>query len=218
MTFNGETLTLCLKIESSTSISFTAQGQGTLVLVFGGTTNAAGQKIKVDDVALVIPDSQILEVSLGAGAHKITKDNSINLFYVAYVPASTSHTHSYESAETKAPTCTEAGEKVYTCACGDSYTEATEPIGHSYELTETKASTCTETGENVYTCQNCSDSYAEKADALGHDYRSEITESPTCTEMGEMTYTCAHCQDSYTKLIFALGHSYTDGATRFSWL
>ena len=212
VTFNGETLTLCLKIESSTNISFTAQGQGTLVLVFGGTTNAAGQKIKVDDVSLVIPDSQILEVSLGAGAHKITKDNSINLFYVAYVPASTSHTHSYESAETKAPTCTEAGELTYTCACGDSYTEATEPIGHSYELTETKASTCTETGENVYTCQNCSDSYAEKADALGHDYRSEITESPTCTEMGEMTYTCAHCQDSYTKLIFALGHSYTDGA------
>ncbi|HBA49525.1 MAG TPA: hypothetical protein DCZ91_17355, partial [Lachnospiraceae bacterium] len=33
------------------------------------------------------------------------------------------HTHSYKSSVTREATCTEAGEKTYSCACGDSYTE-----------------------------------------------------------------------------------------------
>ena len=211
VTFNGEELTTCLKIESSTNISFTAGGSGTLVLVFGGTTNASGKEIRLDGTSFAIPTSQILELSVGAGSHAVTKDDSINLFYMAFVPSSAAeHTHSYESKETKAPTCTEKGEITYTCACGDSYTEATDALGHGYE-SETKAPTCTEKGETTYTCKNCGDSYTEMTDALGHDYKSEKTKDATCTENGEITYTCENCGDSYTKTILAHGHSYTDG-------
>ena len=43
---------------------------------------------------------------------------------------------------TKEPTCTEAGEKTYTCDCGDSYTEVIPVKGHNFE-----DGACTDCGE-----------------------------------------------------------------------
>ena len=40
------------------------------------------------------------------------------------------HQHSYTSAVTKNPTCTEAGVKTFTCSCSDSYTESIPALGH----------------------------------------------------------------------------------------
>ena len=132
VTYNGLTLTQCLKIESSTNISFTAPESGTFVLVFGGTTSAAGKQIKVDGNSIDIGSNNIAEISVEAGAHAITKDDSINLFYMAYVSDSyVEHTHSYTEEKTES-TCTEKGKITYTCQCGDSYTEETEAIGHSF--------------------------------------------------------------------------------------
>ena len=133
VSFNGLDLTTCLKIESSTTISFTSSENGTLVLVFGGSTNASGKKIKVNGASYEIPSNQILELSLDAGTHSVTKGDSINLFYVAFVPASSApHSHSYTGEETKEATCTESGLITYTCDCGDSYTEAVEAKGHDF--------------------------------------------------------------------------------------
>ena len=42
------------------------------------------------------------------------------------------HTHSYTSAVTAAATCTSSGTRVYTCSCGDSYTEEIPAAGHNY--------------------------------------------------------------------------------------
>ena len=114
--------------------------------------------------------------------------------------------HAYTSEVTKAPTCTEAGVKTFTCAnCGDTYTEAIEATGHSYEAVVT-APTCTEQGYTTYTCA-CGDTYtADYVDATGHSYTSEETKAPTCTEAGVMTYTCA-CGDTYTEAIEAKGHA-----------
>lgn len=132
VTYNGLTLTQCLKMESSTSISFTAPESGTLVLVFGGTTSAAGKKIKVDGNSIDIGSNNIAEISVEAGAHEITKRDSINLFYMAYVSDSyVEHTHNYTEEKTD-PTCTEKGKITYTCQCGDSYTEEMAAIGHSF--------------------------------------------------------------------------------------
>ena len=132
VSFNGLSLTTCLKIESSTNISFSAGEKGTLVLVFGGSTGAAGKGIKVDGASYDIPSNQILEITLDAGTHSVTKDDSINLFYVAFVPASAdTHVHSY-TAERVDPTCTEGGYIIHKCECGDSYTETIPAVGHSY--------------------------------------------------------------------------------------
>jgi len=52
------------------------------------------------------------------------------------------HTHSYTEKITKEPTCTETGEKTYTCDCGDSYTEEISATGHHFE-----DGTCIDCGE-----------------------------------------------------------------------
>lgn len=76
--YNGLTLTRCLKLESSTSIKFNTTGTSTLKLVFN---DADGKRIKVDgkDYSMT---SKIVNVSLAAGAHTITKTDVVNLFYI----------------------------------------------------------------------------------------------------------------------------------------
>lgn len=102
------------------------------------------------------------------------------------------HTHSYTEKITKEPTCTEAGEKTYTCDCGDSYTEVIPEIGHHY-------------GDDDK-CTDCGELNPEHK----HNYTETITKEPTCTEDGEKKYTC-DCGDSYTEVIPATGHNYVDG-------
>lgn len=157
------------------------------------------------------------------------------------------HKHNYVETVTKEPTCTEAGEKTYTCDCGDGYTEEIPAKGHHYEDGEctdcgekdpnhkhsyaetiTKEPTCTEKGEKTYTC-DCGDSYAEEIPAKGHhfedgectdcgekdpDYHEHsydegvVTKEPTCTEKGEKTFTCSGCGHTYTEEIPAKDHNY----------
>lgn len=102
-----------------------------------------------------------------------------------------SHIHNYVGEITKEPTCTEAGEKTYTCDCGDSYTEPIDPTGHHYVNGE---------------CEHC----GEKDPNHEHKYTETITKEPTCTEDGEKTYTC-DCGDTKTEVIPATGHHYVDG-------
>ena len=213
VTFGGETLTTCLKLETSTNVSFSAPKDGTLVLVFGGTTSAAGKGIKIDGKSYDIPSSEIFEFALGAGTHTITKDDSINLFYMAFVPAGdATHTHTYSSEATYDATCTEAGLMTYTCDCGDSYTEAIAPLGHSHE-SEITEPTCTEGGYTTYTC-DCGDSYVDNETApLGHKCDAEVT-LPTCTEAGYTTCTCYICEYTYvTDETAPLGHEWQDATT-----
>lgn len=114
--------------------------------------------------------------------------------------------HSHEVAETK-PTCTEDGARVYTCHCGDTYTEVLTAIGHNYTSAVT-GPTCTENGYTTHTCSNCGATYTSDAvDALGHSHEVVVT-APTCTEAGCNTYTC-HCGDRYTEEIPATGHQNT---------
>jgi len=78
ITYNGLTLTQCLKIETSTSISFTTAGTSTLKLVFN---DADGTRIKVDGTNYAMTGG-LVNVSLGAGAHTITKTDVANLYYI----------------------------------------------------------------------------------------------------------------------------------------
>ena len=106
VTYDGLTLTQCLKIESSTSISFTTDKAGTLTLVF----KESGKKIKVNGEKKTL-DGNILTVELEAGTHTITKGDSINLYYMMFEPetasgpiATVAPTEAPTAAPTEAPT------------------------------------------------------------------------------------------------------------------
>ena len=62
----------------------------------------------------------------------MTKDDSVNLFYMAFVPASSAHAHSYYAEETMVVGCTIDGLLTYVCGCGDSYTETIPATGHDF--------------------------------------------------------------------------------------
>jgi hypothetical protein len=79
-TYNGSTLTTCLKMETSTSISFT--GKGTLTLVFASTEDE--ENVKVDGITYTTDSNARLTVYLDEGTHTITKGDSINLFYISF--------------------------------------------------------------------------------------------------------------------------------------
>ncbi len=197
VTYNGITSGTCLKMESSTSISFTAPSKGTLTLVFGGSTSASGKSVKVDGSSKTIGSNQILTVDVSAGSHTITKDDSINLFFIVYTPeggSSESHTHSYTAKITTAAGCETAGVKTYTCSCGASYTEAIAATGHSYTGAVTKEATCTTAGVKTYTC-TCGSSYTEAIAATGHSYSSSWTVdvAATTTSEGSKSRHCTVC-------------------------
>lgn len=76
--YAGKTLTQCLKLESATNISFTAAKPGKLTLVFVTPGN-----IKIDGAKKTF-DSNVFTIDLAAGEHKITKADTMNLFYMSF--------------------------------------------------------------------------------------------------------------------------------------
>lgn len=120
--------------------------------------------------------------------------------------------HFYERV-IKAPTCTEQGYDLYTCArCGDVYKDNyTDALGHNYgEWTITLEPTCTEDGKQRRDCTRCDHSETATATKLGHNYISSLVR-PTCTEQGYRYYECTRCKDSYKdNYTDALGHTWVD--------
>jgi pectate lyase len=81
--YNGLNLTQCLKLESSTNISFTTTAAATLGLVFNDTFSGT---VKVDNINQTVSAGR-LTMTLPAGAHQITKGTTANLYYLSTVYA-----------------------------------------------------------------------------------------------------------------------------------
>ncbi len=109
--YDGKTLTQCLKMESATNIAFTAPADGNLTLVFA----EAGKTVKVDGTKYTTDASGIATVSLKAGAHTITKGDSISLFYMVYgttgpiVTTKTTESSGGQTTKTTAKTTNSSG-------------------------------------------------------------------------------------------------------------
>lgn len=79
VTVNGVTYTDCLKIESSTSITFTITEPMTLTLVL----DKSGKKINIDGEKYTTDSEGIVTMELPAGSHVITKGDSMNLYFIS---------------------------------------------------------------------------------------------------------------------------------------
>ena len=115
------------------------------------------------------------------------------------------HEHLYTSSLIS-PTHIEKGYTLYTCYCGDTYTDnEVSALGHTYQTTITEP-TCTESGGTKYYCDCGYFYYGNEVAPLGHTYQTTITE-PTCVDNGYTLYSCS-CGYSYKEDISALGHTY----------
>ncbi|MCR4886842.1 MAG: hypothetical protein K5919_07995 [Clostridiales bacterium] len=136
--------------------------------------------------------------------------------HTAYDPAPG---HQWDEGKvTKEPTCTEAGERTYTCTrlitnigCGATYTETIPALGHDPETISGKAATCTESGLTEGSrCKRCGGTVKaqETIPALGHSWDGgKVTKEPTCTAAGEKTYTCTRCGATRKDSVPVLGHA-----------
>lgn len=77
--YGGLTLTQCLKIESSTSITFTIAKEATLTLVFN---EGFSGEIKINGASYNISNG-ILSMTLDAGLYEISKDDVANLYLMS---------------------------------------------------------------------------------------------------------------------------------------
>ncbi len=83
VTYDGLSLTQCLKMESATNISFTTTQAGILTLVFNGSYTGT---IKIDNNTINVTSTGIVTYSLDAGTHTISKNSgSTYLFFMSMV-------------------------------------------------------------------------------------------------------------------------------------
>ena len=121
------------------------------------------------------------------------------------------HTHAWnDGIVTKEPTCTEAGEKTYTCTCGDTKTEPIQALGHDLKETVITEPTCGTAGSKEITCSRCDYKEVTELPATGeHTYGDwVIVNEATCTEDGLRTQTCTVCGDVLEEVIKATGHTF----------
>ena len=105
--------------------------------------------------------------------------------------------HSFdEGVVTKEPTCSEEGEMLYTCACGETFTTPIARADHELEATVTEP-TCTELGYTTHSCKHCDYSYTDTpVGALGHAWdMGVVAAAPTLTATGKLIQTCTVCHE-----------------------
>lgn len=124
------------------------------------------------------------------------------------------HTHAWnDGIVTKEPTCTEAGEKTYTCTCGDTKTEPIKALGHDLKETVITEPTCGTAGSKEITCSRCDFKDTKEIPATGaHAYGDwVIVKEATCTEEGLRTQTCANCGDVKKEVLPKVDHTWNEG-------
>ena len=114
--------------------------------------------------------------------------------------------HTWDAGKvTKAATCKDAGEKLYTCtACGETKTEAiAKTNNHTYGSWEKN------TAENhKHTCKVCGN-----VETAAHTWDAgKVTKAATCKDAGEKLYTCTACGETKTEAI-----AKTNNHTYGSW-
>lgn len=96
--------------------------------------------------------------------------------------------HSYEGVVTKPATCTEYGEKTYTCsACGESYTESIPLAEHDY-IEKVVDATCNSLGSVTTTCSTCDYTKTEIIAVKAHRYVDGVCECGKKEPLAEFTF------------------------------
>ena len=122
--------------------------------------------------------------------------------------------HTWDNGKaTKQASCTENGEKLYTCTtCQKTRTETIPTTGHTEITKFAKKATCETEGYtgDIY-CNNCGEMLKEGKviEKLSHDWKLTGTKKATCTAGGENTYTCTRCKKNKTEQIPATGHKWS---------
>ena len=125
------------------------------------------------------------------------------------MPATEKHTPGI-TLEEVAPTCTEAGHKLYQCRdCKQPVWDDIKANGHDWDKgVITTAATCTEDGVKTYTCKECGETKTEVIPTAGHTKIVVDSKPATCTLPGYYKETCAACKKVLVDKILPITHKY----------
>lgn len=99
------------------------------------------------------------------GTEAGTEQPSTSATEAPTTPPTEPHKHSYKRTVVSA-TCTKEGKRVFTCACGDSYSEKIAMKAHSFVVEEEKLATVMEKGYRKNICHACGTVKEEELDVL----------------------------------------------------
>ena len=125
------------------------------------------------------------------------------------------HTHTWDEGKiTKEATCTQKGEKTYTCsACGATKTEEIPLSEHKEVKDAAVESTCTKAGKTEGShCSVCGKILKEQKETPLKDHtwdEGKITTASTCTKKGTKTFTCMVCGKTRNQEVSVVAHKFT---------
>lgn len=132
-------------------------GKSVESITANGKKLAGGSDYSTNGSQIMLNESWLK--TLGNGTYTLTytfSDGSTDTFALTVKNVKSSHTHSYTAKVTKEATCTTEGERIYTCTCGDRYTETIPATGHSESAwIIDKAATAIENGSKHTECTTC---------------------------------------------------------------
>lgn len=132
-------------------------GKSVESITANGKKLAGGSDYSTNGSQIMLNESWLK--TLGNGTYTLTytfSDGSTDTFALTVKNVKSSHTHSYTAKVTKEATCTTEGEIIYTCTCGDRYTETIPATGHSESAwIIDKAATAIENGSKHTECTTC---------------------------------------------------------------
>ena len=105
----------------------------------------------------------------------------------------TNHEHTFYLEKVAEPTCTENGVKLFSCYCGENYTEEIPVVDHSLK-THYSAATCLKQGYECDKCTVCAGEFNLRnyEDIGDHAWRNEYV-APTCLNDGYYCLSCSVC-------------------------
>ena len=139
VTYKGKTYTKCLKMETSTEISFNTQTNAKIVMAFNEDFNG---KVKLDGSKCAVKNG-IIEMTVNAGTHKITKGDKANLYYLAYEQDNSQQTtkDNEQATTVTQPATNEQATTVTQPATNEQATTVTEPATNEQTTTVTQSAT-----------------------------------------------------------------------------
>ena len=183
----------------------------------------------LDTPVISVADSSIAAYNNNqlSGLKEGTTNLTATLYGITATGSSTVSVHDCKNhwdngSVTKKPTCTDPGEKTFTCSmCNSTKKESVSATGHNYASVWTTdiAATCEKTGTESRHCknENCTATTDQRSiAALGHNWKDNgdetaictrngckaththawdsgtITTEPTCTKQGVQTYHCTY--------------------------
>lgn len=161
MTVNAKDGELVLVVAKNVKVINAPEGTE-IIVVDGATGLTVNGKSVSDDQTYIVPKTTTSSGSSSSGGHS----------------------HSYTSTVTKEPTCTEKGEKTFTCTRDDStYTEEIPALGHAL-------GNWTRDGQHLAHTRTCSRSNCSYSETENCKYTVTTTNDKD-------TYTCPVCGDTY---------------------